>query len=473
MEYFFNPKGIAVIGATPNINKVGYSIIKNLLMGYRGLIYPVNPGYTEIEGLSCYPSVLNVPDPVDLAIIFVPAPKVPNLVRQCAKRGIKGVMIQSAGFAEVGREGEALQEEIVCVARETGIRIWGPNCMGIVDVVHKHVFSFVSPTIWEEGMLEGKVSLIVQSGLLSAGFLIDLMSHTTAGISKACSIGNKADVDECDLLEYLMKDPLTTAIGLYIESICDGPRFFSLCKASEKPVVVLKGGKSEKGAEAAMSHTASMAGNFDIIRGAFKQVGIVEASDFHEMAEIAKALAMYPHVNQNAGGRIAIITFSGAAGIVSTDLMTRRGLRLAELSAETLESLKVVYPEWMPPTNPIDLWPAIERSGSQRAYGESVKAVCRDPGVDAILMHLFVGGVVSRQLDLAYIAEMARKAHKPLFLCALGRREELRRFNTKAHEVGVPTFREIGRAIEGIAAVLSTSSSKRRGKYKNKRQQFS
>ena len=188
MDFFFKPKGVAVIGATGNKNKVGYSIVKNLTMGYKGEVYPVNPKYDEIEGMPCYPSVEEVPDPVDLAIIFVPASKVPDIVKQCAGRGIKGVMIQSAGFAEVGKRGIALQEELVQIAREKRIRVWGPNCMGLVDAVNKNVFSFVSPSIWDDGLLEGNVSLIVQSGLLSAGFLIDMMSHGTMGISKACSI---------------------------------------------------------------------------------------------------------------------------------------------------------------------------------------------------------------------------------------------------------------------------------------------
>jgi len=256
MDFFFKPKGVAVIGATGNKNKVGYSIVKNLTMGYKGEVYPVNPKYDEIEGMPCYPSVEEVPDPVDLAIIFVPASKVPDIVKQCAGRGIKGVMIQSAGFAEVGKRGIALQEELVQIAREKRIRVWGPNCMGLVDAVNKNVFSFVSPSIWDDGLLEGNVSLIVQSGLLSAGFLIDMMSHGTMGISKACSIGNKADVDECDVLEYLIGDPQTGAVGLYVEAVANGKRFLELCRQAEKPIVVLKGGKSAGGARAAMSHTA-------------------------------------------------------------------------------------------------------------------------------------------------------------------------------------------------------------------------
>jgi acetyltransferase len=267
MEFFFKPKGVAIIGASANPVKGGHFILKNVKKGFKGGIYPVNPGYKEIDGLTCYPSVSEVPAPVDLAIIFVPGPGVPAIVRECAERGIPGVMIESAGFAESGNSGKHLQKQLATILKETGIRIWGPNCMGLVDTINQHVFSFVLPSIWEGGFLSGDVSLVVQSGMLSAGFLIDIMTHGTMGISKACSIGNKADVDECDILEYLINDPATGVIGLYLESILNGRRFVDLSRRSTKPIVVLRGGKSQKGARAALSHTASLAGNNGVISG--------------------------------------------------------------------------------------------------------------------------------------------------------------------------------------------------------------
>ena len=196
MEFFFNPKGIALIGATTKSARGGFSILTNLLNGFAGKIYPVNPRYSSIEGLTCYQSVLDVPDPVDLAIVFVPAPMVPKVIQECAVRKIPGVMIESGGFSETGDDGKKLQNMLRQISHETGIRLWGPNCMGLVDAVKRHVFSFVSPTIWDFGLIPGDVSLIVQSGMLSAGFLIDTMTHGTMGISKVCSIGNKVDVEE-------------------------------------------------------------------------------------------------------------------------------------------------------------------------------------------------------------------------------------------------------------------------------------
>jgi acetate---CoA ligase (ADP-forming) len=454
MEFFFNPRAVAVVGASAVPTKGGYTILKNLMNGFKGDIYPVNPRYREIEGLRCYESVRQVPAPVDLAIVFVPADRVPGVVGECAECKISGIMVQSAGFAESGDKGKHLQETVKALCREAGIRLWGPNCMGLVDAVHKHVFSFVSPVIWEEGLLAGNVSLIVQSGLLSAGFLIDMMTHGTMGISKACSIGNKADVDECDLLAYLLDDPDTGSIGLYLESIPDGRRFMELCRRSGKPITVLKGGRSRKGAAAALSHTASLAGDGAVIHGALAQVGVVEATDFKQMMDLCRALAMVPEVSCREGARIAVLTYSGAAGIVSADLIDRHGLRLAELSPDTLGSLKRIFPEWMPVNNPVDLWPAIELHGAQEVYSRAIRAACADPNVDALLVHFFVGGF-AMNADLTPLAQITQAAGKPMFCWLLGTRSEVRKFHRLAQQTGIPVFGEVQRAVECLAAVSS------------------
>ena len=454
MDFFFNPQSIAVVGASANTFKGGYHILKNLVTGFKGGIYPVNPRYSEIDGLTCYPSVKDVPGPVDLAIIFVPAPIAVDAVRECAHRGIKGVMIQSAGFAETGQAGRALQAELLAIKAEFGIRIWGPNCMGLVDAVNRHVFSFVLNSIWDDGLTPGNVSLIVQSGMLSAGFLIDTVSHGTMGISKACSLGNKADVNECDILEYLVGDPQTEAIGAYLESITDGPRFLETCRQSRKPIVILKGGQSQKGARAAMSHTASLAGDAEVIRGALAQVGVTEANDFKQMLDLCRTRARYAQIPSEHKGRIAILTYSGGAGIVSADFMDQMGLEVADLSPETLAKLASVYPQWMPPANPVDFWPAIEKNGPEKVYQTAFEAVCSDPGVDAVLFHIFIGGFV-RSLDIAPLAGMAEKFNKPLFIWLLGRRQDALKFQLHAHEHGVPVFRELRRAVECMAACLA------------------
>jgi acyl-CoA synthetase (NDP forming) len=452
MDFFFEPGGIALVGATATPAKGGYAILKNLMTGFDGGIYPVNPRYPEIEGLPCYGSVSQAPDPVDLAIVFVPARLVPGVIRDCADRGIRGVMIESGGFAESGEQGKALQEEVADIAKAAGIRLWGPNCMGLVDAKKRRIFSFVTPTIWND-LETGEVSLIVQSGMLSGAFLIDSMTHGTMGISKVCSIGNKMDVDECELLKYLIDDPDTGAIGLYLEAIPEGRRFIEICRRSPKPIVVLKGGRSPKGAAAARSHTASLAGDNRVVAGALAQAGVIQARDFKQMMDICRALSMYPDIQTDGPGRVAVLTYTGGAGIVSADFIDEMALELANLSPITREALKSVFPDWMPVSNPVDLWPAVERNGAEAAFGAAVEAVCADPGVDAVFLHAFAGGF-ALDPNIEFLAGVAKSAGKPLFCWLLGDAPDARDFQVQAQALGAPVYREVHRALECMEAVF-------------------
>jgi acetyltransferase len=452
MDSFFHPKGIVLVGATATPTKGGYAILKNLTIGFDGPIFPVNPRYTEIDGIPCYPSVADVPGPADLAIVFVPARMVPGVVRDCGKAGIRGIMLESGGFAESGPEGEALQEAVAAAAREHGVRIWGPNCMGLVDAVRGLVFSFVAPGIWDT-LTPGDVSLIVQSGMLSGAFLIDNMTRGIMGISKVCSVGNKMDVDECDLMEYLIEDPDTRCIGLYLEAIPKGRRFIELCRRSPKPVVVLKGGQSRRGAEAARSHTASMAGDREVIRGALAGAGVIQAHDFQQMMDVCRTLAAFPDVETEGEARVAVLTYSGGAGIVTADFMEELNLAPATLSEETLAALRSVFPEWMQPGNPVDLWPAVERNGAEKAYGVAARAVAADPGVDGVIVHAFAGGFALNPNVPALVSEI-RAAGKPCVCWLMGVDGDARAFQKEAQGLGMPVFREVYRAAECLAAVF-------------------
>jgi acyl-CoA synthetase (NDP forming) len=455
MDFFFNPRGVAVIGATPNALKGGNAILRNLLLGYRGRIHPVNPKYQEIEGLTCTPSVKAIPEPVDLAIVFVPAPLVPAAIEECAAKGIPGVMIESGGFAETGPEGARLQQTLTDIARRTGIRLWGPNCMGLVDVIHGRIFSFMDPQRQEQGFLKGKVSLVVQSGMLSAGFLVDIMSQATMGVSKVCSVGNKIDVNECDILEVLLADTDTEVVGLYLESLPDGRRFLDLCRRSEKPICALKGGKSQQGAVAAMSHTASLAGNRRIVAGALAQAGVIEARDFKQMMDLCRSLALIKPAVDRAK-RIAVLTFSGGAGIVATDFLDEQGLALADLADATKRSLEELFPQWMPVANPVDLWPAIERhiGTGVDVYDRALAAILGDPAVDAVFLHIFLDN--SRiPVHLADLAGRIREAGKPVVVWFLGHREQAYEAQKEALACGIPLFSELFRATECLAAALT------------------
>ncbi len=462
MQFFFKPKGIAVVGASPGKGKGGNLIVSNMKRGYTGSIYPVNPRYEEIEDLSCYPSILDVPDPVDLAIVFVSARMVPQVIADCGQRGIPGAMIQSAGFSEIGDLGQSFQNDALSIAQKTGIRLWGPNCMGLVDAKSRYVFSTVTPTLWDTGLPAGEVSLIVQSGMLTGAFLIDLMSHGVTGISKVCSIGNKMDVNENDLLPYLMEDPDTGVIGLYLESFADPSRFVDLARSSKKPIVILSGGKTAKGAAAALSHTASLSASGAVVKGAMAQAGVAQADDFYQLTDYCRTLAIFPKPPGKGRNRVAVLTYTGAAGIVSVDLMDAHRLVPATLRSETLDTLQSVFPEWMPPSNPVDMWPGIIINGSKTAYRKAMGAVCADPDVDAVLAHCFVGGF-DLEPDLLQMAEIAARSEKPLFCWISGERREVYEFQASAQQIGVPVFREIARAIECMDLVLNRMPAKGTG----------
>ena len=455
IDFFLNPRGIAIVGATPNPLKGGNAIVKNILLGYRGWIFPVNPKYTEIEGLTCYPSVRAIPDHVDMAVVFVPAQLVPAAVEDCVGKGVRGVMIESGGFAEAGPEGERLQNVLGAIAARSGIRLWGPNCMGLVDVVHRHIFSFMDPRAQErEEFIPGVVSLIVQSGMLSAIFLMDIMSNATMGVSKVASLGNKVDVNECDLLEYFLDDPDTEVIGLYLESFSEGRRFLDLCRSSKKPIIVLKGGRSSRGAEAARSHTASLAGNQRIVAGALAQVGVTEAQDFKQMMDLCRSFALTKPV-PGGSDRVAILTLSGGAGIVATDFVAEAGLTMASFSASTRRFLAEIFPKWMPASNPVDLWPAVERQiGSDvDLFLPTLEVLLNDPGVDAVFLHVFISNHRGR-VNPAGLAALIRSAGKPVTAWIIGRKDDTFAFQREALAHGIPAFTEISRAVECLRAVL-------------------
>ncbi|MBW2673768.1 MAG: acetate--CoA ligase family protein [Deltaproteobacteria bacterium] len=449
MKTFFHPDSIAVIGASDRKGSLGRQTITNLLYGYEGAVYPVNANYVDIEGIPCFPSVEKIPGPVDLAIVIVPAPAVPEALEACGRKGIYRVMIQSAGFSEVGAEGRALQDRCTAIAKRAGIRLWGPNCMGLVDIPRRHFFSFMHPKVYEDGLIPGRISLIVQSGMLSAGFLADLMSERSIGVGKACSIGNKSDVDECDILEYLLDDDETDAIALYLESIPRGRRFVEIASRAPKPIVVLKGGKSSAGAQAALSHTSSLAGNARLQNSLLSLAGVTIAHDFQQMMELARALAMIPDTPPCC--RTAILTFSGGSGILSCDLLEEQGLSIARFSPETKKELGKIFPDWLPAANPVDLFPAFGLKGPLPAFAGAFAAVVKDPQVDVIFMHYFAG--LYRNFEgMREMKEAADKEGKVVIMWVIGRREGARTFRQDAQKCGIPVHGELSRAVECLAA---------------------
>ncbi len=450
LEEFFNPNGVAIIGASGDASRGGYYLVKNALVGYRGKLFPVNPKYDEIMGVTCYPDVRSIPENFDMAVYFIPAKFLPETIRECSRKGVKAIIIESAGFSETGREGKALQEESLALARRYGIRLWGPNCMGYLDGHSLVAFSFMHLDEWTPYIRPGNVSFIVQSGMLSAGFLIMVLGRGGMGIRRACSIGNKCDVNETELLEYFVNDEHTGVIGCYLESIIDGKRFLDLAAGTDKPVVVLKSGRSDIGARAVLSHTASLSGSGAVYEGAFRQAGIVQVFDLHELMDLARGFSMTGSFTPAAG--TAVMTFSGGAAIVTADLLADKGLTLTGFSPETIESLKKIFPAWAETANPLDLWPAVEALGFQPVYIAATEAILSDPAVDSAIIELFA----RPEGDYGYmeiISGLAKKYAKPVAVWAIGIGSALDRFTSATERLGLPVFAEIRRCADFIAGV--------------------
>jgi acetate---CoA ligase (ADP-forming) len=450
MDFFFRPKGIAVIGASDNKAKGGFHLFNNTLQSYKGDVYPVNPRYESILGRRCFPDVSSIPADFDLAIYFIPAPALAGTIEECAKKKVKGIIIESAGFAEVGPEGRKMQEECVELAKRHGIRLWGPNCMGLLDAHEGNVFSFMYTDAWKTLMKPGDVSLTVQSGMLSAGFLMMILERGGLDISKMCSIGNKCDVNETELLEFFIKDPTTNIIGHYAESITDPRRFIRLASETDKPIVLLKGGRSPGGAKAAMSHTASLAGDHAILRSAMRQAGIIEVTDMTELMDFLRGFSKTKkcHAYKDAG--TAVVTFSGGGGIVTSDLLYESGLSLAELSPETLTALKAVYPPWMDPGNPTDIWPAIEHSGLQKVYTAVSESIMHDERVDSVIIHIFASMTDASMFE--NIGRLKDELGKPVVAWLAGVGDRVKAVRSGLENLGIPVFDEMGRCVSFLAA---------------------
>jgi acyl-CoA synthetase (NDP forming) len=454
MHTFFHPDSIAVVGASKT--NLGYYVLLNLLDGFKGGIYPVNRKHKEIAGLPCFPSLEEIPHPVDLAIILVPAASVPSVLKACARKGIRRVIIESAGFAETGEDGFALQEQCTAIARDAGMRLWGPNCMGIVDLHKQHFFTFMHPAIRAEGVLSGRISLIVQSGMMSAMFLVEV-GRRGIGVAKACSIGNRADVDECDCLEYLLKDPDTDVIALYLESILRGRLFAQMVLGSTKPIVLLKGGSSEAGAQAAKSHTYSLAGNSRLLNSVLEIAGVIVADDLYQMMDLANALATVPPIDPAC--RTAVVTLSGGAGVLACDAMERRGIPIAQLSEETKKKMSEIFPVWMPVANPIDLFPTVGLHSRDVVFDRTISAVLEDPNVDVLLIH-FVAGLGEDVMKLEAVKKKADHLGKAVFFWLMGRREGCERFRQKARSIGIPVYADISRLAECLRAIAQFGGHK-------------
>lgn len=354
LDALFHPTSIAVIGATRELNRIGGRPIQFLRAhGYPGRIYPINPKYSDIDGLRCYPALAAVPEPVDLVIVAIGAAGVMKALEEAAARRVKGAVVFSAGFAETGPEGRDLQEALRRFARQRGIRILGPNTQGFADL-HRQVHAHFSSGFGRDEVLVGSAALISQSGAVG-GVLFSLAQDRRIGFSHWINTGNEADVDSSDCIAYLAEHPGTSIILAYLEEIRDGAKFLRAVRAAHrhgKRVAILKGGRTEIGAVAAASHTGAMAGRAEVYDAAFRGAGVLRAEDLHEAVEYMEAVAkgVCPR-----GPRLAIVTNSGGVGIIMADLADRWGLAVPAIGGDTAEALRRILPAFGYARNPVDL----------------------------------------------------------------------------------------------------------------------
>ena len=378
IEDLFSPRSVAIIGASRNPAKVGHTILRNTVKsGYKGKIYPINPKAKEILGIRCYKSILDVPDEVDLAVIAVPAPAVLNVAKECGEKNVKHLVIISAGFKEIGGEGVDRERKLISIGKKYGMRILGPNCLGFIDT-----YTPLNVTFAAAMPRKGKIAFISQSGALITAIL-DWSIRRGIGFSKIISLGNKADLDETDFIRALGRDKNTNVILLYIESIENGLKFIEVARkvSAEKPIIVVKGGITEAGAKAAMSHTGAMAGSFTSYSAAFKKSGILLASTLDELFDYALAFSNQPIPASN---NIAIVTNAGGPGIITADLSVKHGLRLSSFNIDTINKLRSNLPPAAAIYNPVDVL------GDARAdrYEFAIKAVLSDENVSGLIVIL-------------------------------------------------------------------------------------
>lgn len=371
LDPIFKPESLAVIGASDKPGKWGFLMVdRPLRSGFGGAIYPVNPGKEEILGLRSYPNILDIPDHVDLAVITIPADKVPQTLQECIKKGVKGVILITAGFAEIGSAGKALQDEVVGIARKGGIRFVGPNCMGIWSAAGNLNLCFARKPD------QGAIAFVSQSGTYGS-HLSEQANARGYGLSKFISIGNQADITASEYLDYLAQDEETKVIIFYIEGFKDGRRFFELARevTRKKPVVMYKGGRTAAGAKAALSHTASLAGSEEIFEAMCRQAGIIRSFEALQSFEMAEALVRQPLPK---GKRVAIMG-SGGQCVVTADACAALGMEIPEFDAETMEELQKLLPPYAPPpSNPVDF------AGSYRSIKEEVSVVEKFLSLDYI-----------------------------------------------------------------------------------------
>ncbi len=410
LEHFFNPSSVAVVGASQNPGKIGYDILHNILRyGYGGAVYPINPKAKEILGQKAYPDLVSVPSDIDLAVVAVPSAAIMNVIEQCGRKKVDSVVIITAGFKEVGHEGAWLEAQLAGRASELGIRVVGPNCLGIIDTKSHLNTSFAA------GMpLDGHIGFFSQSGAMCVAIL-DWALGENVGFARFVSLGNKMDISETEIMLSMAQDENTRVILGYVEGIDDGPPFMKAARqvTKKKPIIVIKSGTTGAGAKAASSHTGALAGSEHAYNAAFKQSGIIRAESMQSLFGYAMAFASQPLPK---GPRVAIVTNSGGPGILAADACDKSSLHLSPIRKETADRLR----EFLPPTasvyNPID----IIGDATDDRYEKTLRVVLQDPAIHSAVILLTPTAAVDPKAVAQTIVKLARDVEKPIVTSFMG-----------------------------------------------------
>lgn len=450
LKCFFEPKSVAIVGVSRNPLKFGYSLLENLLdLEFKGRIYPVNPNADEVSGLRVYPKVDSIKEDVELAIIIVPSFEVPEVMRDCSTKRVKGVVICSSGFRETGEAGRKLEEEVLTIAKKTGIRVIGPNTTGILNTSNNFTTSFVPLP----RLKKGNVAFIAQTGLFAAAAFWWIVSKQPFGISKIVGLGNKCDVDDAEVLEYLAEDPDTEVIAIYMEGVRDGRRLFEVFKkvGKKKPIIVLKSGRSAAGIKASLSHTGSLAIRDEVFDAVCKQAGIIRVNgDLEELLDVTKAFALQPLPK---GNKVAIVTVSGAGGVMAADECAKHGLELAGLSAETLSRIRTRMPSWAVVNNPVDIEPLFEAIGPEESIKTALGAALEDRNADSIVV-LFVA--VPRLIPFFNVKNVINHVKertledKPILTQFVGFKDTVESWTAQLEEDNIPVYSSIERCVKAL-----------------------
>jgi acyl-CoA synthetase (NDP forming) len=445
---FFEPESVAIIGASGKPHKPGNDVIRNILANeYGGKLYLVNPKGGEIHGIKVHRSIKELPKGIDLAIIILPAEGNMRAIRECVDQGIEYFVLAAGGFSEVDEKGKTIQEEITRFITETGIRVLGPNTSGHTSTPHSFTSSF-----FPLGKLpKGKISYINQTGNFATHTMRYIMTGENFGVARVIGLGNKLDVDESEVLEYLANDPHTKAIFMYLESIKHPKRFVDVARkvTKIKPVVLLKGGRTQEGVRAALAHTAALASDDRIVEGALKQAGVVRVLKYSQLFQVAKALSSMPLPQ---GNRVSFLAPSGAMLVVLTDLCRHQlGLDVPDLEEATRNRLQEISPSYIRMRNPVDIWPAAVVNGIEYAYREGMEAVLKDPNIDAVVPILMLTEDTGVP-PLDFIVDLARKySEKPIYVTFSGDRKYMDQAKAFLEPKGVPTYPMIEEPLETIS----------------------